>query len=377
MRQRRPRVVNSSDAGAHSSYPRIRRSARDPDSGSAPFGVGRCRVLPFSLSANENPFPPLPSVRDLIEKESGRINRYPDRFVTELAGALSEHLSVPAAHLAIGVGSVGVTAHLLHSVLGEAGGEVVYAWPSFEAYPHLTQLYGGTSVQLPLRSGHRHDLDAMARAVTDRTRLVIVCNPNNPTGTVVARAELEHFLDQLPGHVLVVLDEAYQEFVRDPQAVPDGISLYRDRPRLIVLRTFSKAYGLAGLRVGFAVCHEPVAARIRKSSVPFGVSALAQSAAVASLAAEAELLERVDELVKERERVQDGLREAGLPVPPSQANFVWLPLGADTEDFAEACATAGVRVRAFPGEGARVTIGEPEANDIVLDVAGRFVGSKA
>ncbi|WP_413252878.1 histidinol-phosphate transaminase [Streptomyces brevispora] len=351
-------------------------AARGPGIRFRALRFGRCRVLPFSLSANENPFPPLPSVRELIRTESGRINRYPDRFATELTGALADHLSVPANHLAIGAGSVGVLAHLLHSVLGEAGGEVVYAWPSFEAYPHLVHLYGGTAVQVPLRSGHRHDLDAMARAVTDRTRLVIVCNPNNPTSTVVAHAELERFLDRLPGHVLVVLDEAYQEFVRDVQAAPDGIALYRDRPRLIVLRTFSKAYGLAGLRVGFAVCHEAVAAGVRRSSLPFGVGALAQSAAVASLAAEAELLERVEELVKERDRVQDGLREAGLDLPSSQANFVWLPLGTDTEAFAEACESAGVRVRAFPGEGVRVTVGEPEANDIVLAVAARFGSSR-
>ncbi|MGC5343903.1 histidinol-phosphate transaminase [Streptomyces sp. AM 4-1-1] len=337
-------------------------------------GVGRCRVPPFSLAANENPHPPLPSVRELLRDEGGRINRYPDRSVTELTEALSAHLSVPAAHLAVGAGSVGVTAHLLHSVLGQEGGEVVYAWPSFEAYPHLTDLYGGTAVEVPLRADHSHDLDAMARAVTDRTRLLFVCTPNNPTGTVVDQAELERFLDRLPAHVLVVLDEAYREFVRDARAVPDGIALYRDRPRVIVLRTFSKAYGLAGLRVGFAVCHEPVAAGVRRSAVPFGVSAMAQSAAVASLAAESELLERVEELVKERDRVQDALREAGLDFPPSQANFVWLPLGTATEDFAAACENAGVRVRAFPGEGARVTIGEPEANDIVVRVAARFAG---
>ncbi|WP_419723909.1 histidinol-phosphate transaminase [Streptomyces pratensis] len=330
---------------------------------------------PFSLSANENPYPPLPSVQELLHRESGRINRYPDRFVTELTGALSERFSVPAAHLAVGAGSVGVTAHLLHSVLGESGGEVVYAWPSFEAYPHLTRLYGGTAVEVPLRADHSHDLDAMARAVTDRTRLLIVCNPNNPTGTVVDHAELERFLDRLPGHVLVVLDEAYREFVRDARSVQDGIALYRDRPRLIVLRTFSKAYGLAGLRVGFAVCHEPIASRIRKSSVPFGVNSMAQSAAVASLGAEDELLARVEELVEERNRVQDGLRAAGLGVPVSQANFVWLPLGTDTEDFARACEAAGAHVRAFPGEGARVTIGEPEANDVVLGVAARFGGA--
>ena len=227
-------------------------------------------------------------------------------------------------------------------------------------------------MKVPLTSGDVHDLDAMAGAVTDRTRLIFVCNPNNPTGTVVHRAELERFLDRVPDDVLVVLDEAYREFIRDTD-VPDGIDIYRDRPNVAVLRTFSKAYGLAGLRVGFAVAHEePVAAALRKTAVPFGVSRIAQDAAVASLRAEDELLGRVGSLVCERARVYEELTRQGWTVPESQANFVWLRLGDRTLDFAGVCERAGVMVRPFAGEGVRVTIGETEANDIFLKTAGEY-----
>ncbi|MEZ7003349.1 histidinol-phosphate transaminase [Streptomyces sp. AD55] len=327
---------------------------------------------PYSLFANENPYPPLPSVRELLHTEAARVNRYPDRHAVALTEALARRFDVPAGHLALGAGSVGVALHLLHSALGTGGGDVVFAWPSFEAYPHLTRVCGGDPVPVPL-DGHRHDLDALADAVTARTRVVFICNPNNPTGTVVGRGELERFLARIPERVLVVLDEAYREFVRDAD-ISDGIELYRDRPNLVVLRTFSKAYGLAGLRVGFAVAHEPVAAGVRGAAVPFGVGSLAQAAAVASLRAEDELTERVAALVEERERVRDGLLAAGCEVPPSEANFLWLPLGGRTTAFAEACAARGVRVRAFDGEGARVTVGEPAANAVVVRVAADFAG---
>jgi histidinol-phosphate aminotransferase len=211
----------------------------------------------------------------------------------------------------------------------------------------------------------------MAAAVTDKTRLVLLCSPNNPTGTAIRGVELERFLDRVPADVLVVIDEAYREFVRDPE-VPDALEVYRDRPNVAVLRTFSKAYGLAGLRVGFAVAHEPVAAALRKTAVPFGVSSLAQTAAIASLHAQDELFERVEALVKERSRVSDALREQGWDQSASEANFVWLRLGERTSEFAAACEAAGVVVRPFADEGARVTIGETEANDIFLRVAARF-----
>ena len=326
----------------------------------------------YKLSSNENPYPPLPSVLAAVRDGAETFNRYPDMFATGLTAAIADRFGVPVTHVATGTGSVGVLQQVVQSTATE-GDEVVYAWRSFEAYPIVVQVSGATSVRVPLRADEHHDLDAMADAVTDRTRLVLVCSPNNPTGTAVARADLERFLDRVPAHVLVVIDEAYREFVRDPE-VPDAIDVYRDRPNVAVLRTFSKAYGLAGLRVGFAVAHEPVADALRKTAVPFGVGGLAQTAAVASLAAERELLERVEALVAERARVQDALREQGWSaVPASEANFVWLRLGDRTDEFAAACEEAGVVVRPFSGEGARVTVGEPEANDVFLRVAKGFV----
>ncbi|MFF8552761.1 histidinol-phosphate transaminase [Streptomyces sp. NPDC015501] len=324
----------------------------------------------YKLSSNENPYPPLPGVLESALAAAGNFNRYPDMACTGLMNELAERFDVPLSHLATGTGSVGVAQQLLQATSGP-GDEVVYAWRSFEAYPIITQVSGATSVRVPLTEGEVHDLDAMAAAITDRTRLVFVCNPNNPTGTVVGRAELERFLDRVPSDVLVVLDEAYKEFIRDA-AVPDGIEIYRDRPNVAVLRTFSKAYGLAGLRVGFAVAHEPVAAALRKTAVPFGVSQLAQDAAVASLRAEDELLGRVGTLVAERARVSAELKRQGWAVPESQANFVWLRLGERTLDFAGACERAGVVVRPFAGEGVRVTIGEGEGNDLFLKAAEAF-----
>jgi histidinol-phosphate aminotransferase len=324
----------------------------------------------YKLSSNENPYPPLPGVLETVTGSAASFNRYPDMACTGLVNELADRFGVPVTDLATGTGSVGVAQQLLQATSGP-GDEVIYAWRSFEAYPIITQISGATSVQVPLTPGDVHDLDAMAGAITDRTRLIFVCNPNNPTGTAVRRAELERFLDQVPSDVLVVLDEAYREFVRDVE-VPDGVEFYRERPNVCVLRTFSKAYGLAGLRVGFAIAHEPVAAALRKTAVPFGVSQLAQDAAVASLRAEDALLGRVGSLVCERNRVVEALRGQGWTVPDTQANFVWLRLGERTVEFAGACEQAGVVVRPFPGEGVRVTIGETEANDILLKVTETF-----
>jgi histidinol-phosphate aminotransferase len=226
-------------------------------------------------------------------------------------------------------------------------------------------------VQVPLDADARHDLEAMLAAITERTRLVLVCTPNNPTGPVVHQGELDAFLDRVPSDVLVVIDEAYLEFVTDPE-VPDALATYRQRPNVAVLRTFSKAYGLAGLRVGYAVAHEPVAQALRKTAVPFGVSDIAQQAAIASLEAYDELQERVDALVAERTRVVAALREQGWAVPQTEANFVWLPLGNDTLAFAADADEAGLVVRPFPGDGVRCTIAETEANDRLIAVAGRF-----
>ncbi|UNO40905.1 histidinol-phosphate transaminase [Streptomyces sp. MST-110588] len=324
----------------------------------------------YKLSSNENPYPPLPGVLESAVAAAGAFNRYPDMACAGLMAELSDHFSVPVTDLATGTGSVGVAQQLVQATAGP-GDEVIYAWRSFEAYPIITQVSGATPVQVPLTSDEVHDLEGMLAAVTDRTRLIFVCNPNNPTGTVVRRAELESFLDRVPADVLVVLDEAYREFNRDAD-VPDGIELYRDRPNVCVLRTFSKAYGLAGLRIGFAVAHEPVAAALRKTAVPFGVSQLAQEAAVASLRSSKALMERVDALVTERDRVFRALVAQGWTVPETHANFVWLRLGERTVAFASACEQAGVVVRPFPGEGVRVTIGESEAMDLFLKAAEEF-----
>ncbi|MCA6093990.1 histidinol-phosphate transaminase [Streptomyces sp. SCA3-4] len=323
----------------------------------------------FKLSSNENPYPPLPGVLESALSAASSLNRYPDMACTGLMAELAERFDVPLSHLATGTGSVGVAQQLVQATAGP-GDEVIFAWRSFEAYPIITRVAGAVPVQVPLTEGAVHDLEAMLAAITERTRLIFVCNPNNPTGTVVRRAELESFLDRVPSDVLVVLDEAYLEFIRD-ENVPDGIDLYRDRPNVCVLRTFSKAYGLAGLRVGFAVAHEPVAAALRKTAVPFGVSQVAQDAAVASLRSEEALRERVDALVAERTRVVAALTAQGWTLPESHANFVWLPLGERSVDFAALCEQAGVVVRPFP-EGVRVTIGETEANDLFLRAAEEF-----
>jgi len=339
----------------------------------AAYKPGKTAVSPdgrsYKLSSNESPFGPLPSVLEAIGEAARRVNRYPDNNATALIEAISERFAVPADHIAVGCGSVGVTQMLLEAV-AEPGAEVLYAWRSFEAYPVLVALSGAQAVQVPLRE-ETHDLAAMAEAITERTRLIFVCNPNNPTGTAVRRAELESFLDRVPADCLVVLDEAYREYIRDEQ-VPDGLTLYGDRPNLAVLRTFSKAYGLAGLRVGFLVAHPVVAGAVRKTMLPFSVNSLAQAAAIASLAAEDELLERVEGTVKERHRVVSALRDQGWSVPPTEANFVWLRLGEQTLDFAAACEAQGVSVRPFAGEGARVSIGSPEENDAFLAVAAAY-----
>ena len=334
--------------------------------GKAPgFSAGKT----FKLASNENPYPPLPGVLEAALAAAGSMNRYPDFGSAELFEELAAHYEVPIEDLAVGTGSVGVAQQLLQATSGP-GDEVIYAWRSFEAYPILTQIAGATPIQVPLRD-ESHDLDAMAAAITERTRLIIVCSPNNPTGTVVKRADLERFLDRVPSDVLVVVDEAYREFNRDPEAA-DGIALYRERPNVAVLRTFSKAYGLAGLRVGFAVAHAPVAEALRACAVAFGVNLIAQAAAVASLRSVPALTERVAALVEERARVVAALRSQGVEVTDTQANFYWLRLGENTAKFAAACEEAGVTVRPFAGEGARVTIGEPEANDLVVEVAARF-----
>jgi histidinol-phosphate aminotransferase len=339
----------------------------------APYKPGKAPVAvsgeAHKLASNESPYGPLPSVLQVIAEAASGINRYPDNGAEALIGALAERFAVPVSHVAVGCGSVGVLKQLIEAV-SDPGNEVLYAWRSFEAYPPLADLAGATSVRIPLQE-ETHDLAAMAKAITPQTRLILVCNPNNPTGTVVREPELTDFLDQVPADCLVVLDEAYREYIRDP-SVPDGIDIYRDRPNVAVLRTFSKAYGLAGLRVGFLIGHEGVAEAVRKTMLPFTVNSVAQAAAIASLNAERELLERVETVVKERDRVSAALRADGWTVPDSEANFVWLRLEDHTARFTEVCDAAGISVRPYAGEGARISIGTNAANDALLTVASAF-----
>ncbi len=325
---------------------------------------GRAAPGAIKLASNEVPFGPLPGVLEAITEAASGVNRYPDMGVVALRQALADRNGIDPDRIATGCGSVAITEHLVRAVC-VPGDEVVYAWRSFEAYPIIIATSGVTSVKVPNTPEHGHDVAAMAGAITDRTRLVLVCNPNNPTGTVVRRAAIDDFLDRVPPDVLVVLDEAYREFVSDPE-VPDGIATYGDRRNVAVLRTLSKAWGLAGLRLGYVVASPEVAAAVRKVVTPFSSSMLAQAAGLAALRADTEMRRRAAIVVAERERLLDGVRKIYPEVPDSQGNFVWLPLGDRTTEIAAVCEQAGILTRPFAGDGIRVTVGTPEENDAFL-----------
>ncbi|MFI8411915.1 histidinol-phosphate transaminase [Paeniglutamicibacter gangotriensis] len=317
----------------------------------------------FKLSSNENPFPPLASVTAGIAAELGTINQYPNAAAPELVGVLAERLDVEPETIALGAGSVEVAGQLIHATTNP-GDEVLFAWRSFEAYPILTHVAGATPVMVPLDSAGAHDLEAMAEAITERTSLVFICNPNNPTGTIVDTAAVDAFMAKVPAHVLVVIDEAYLHFNTSAETAI-GMDFFRRYPNIAVLHTFSKAYGLAGMRIGYAVAPAAVAANLRKTAVPFGVSALAQRAALLSLEHEAELQTRIDELVAAREALLGTLRANGIATTESQANFIWLSTGEDTMRVDAALREAGIWARPFPGDGIRVSIGSAEANAII------------
>lgn len=322
----------------------------------------------FKLSSNENPFEPLPSVLEALQSTTP-VNRYPDASAAALRARLGEMYGVEPDAVHVAAGSVSIL-HQLVLGTSSVGDEVVYAWRSFEAYPSLPLVAGATGVQVPLALGARHDLDAMADAITERTRVVIVCTPNNPTGPIVTSAEFAAFVARVPRDVLIILDEAYAEFVTAPDAV-DGLAerLFERHPNVVVLRTFSKAYGLAGLRVGYAIGHPRVLDAARTTGIPLSVTSAAERAAIASLDAEAELRERVSVIVERRTRLLGGLRAQGWQVPDSQANFVWLPAGERTDEVAAAFDAADLIVRPFAGDGIRISVGEEESIDRVLAVA--------
>jgi histidinol-phosphate aminotransferase len=328
----------------------------------------------YKLSSNENPLPPIPAVVEAIARQTD-FNRYPDPLSSRLRAGLAGFLDVPAEDIVTGAGSLGALNQLLAAFAGrnEDGkpDEVIYAWRSFEAYPISVGLSGAEGVPVPLTSGGRHDLQAMAAAVTARTKVILLCTPNNPTGPALGAAETEAFIRSVPANIVVVIDEAYQEFVRAPEVV-DGISLYRKYPNVVVLRTFSKAHGLAGLRVGYSVSNPGLTQHLRVAATPFAVSQIAETAAVVSLQNYDQVVERVQSLVDERDRVTAGLRSLGWNVPDAQGNFVWLDLGSDSAGFAELAGAQALSVRAFPGEGVRVSIGEEEANSRFLTLCANY-----
>jgi histidinol-phosphate aminotransferase len=347
--------------------PRVR--LRPEIEATAPYRQGEKAPLDaFTLSSNENPFDPIPAVLAAIEASS--VNRYPDGTATELRARIAARWNVAAEQVHVGAGSVAILAQLITAAAGP-GDEVVYSWRSFEAYPGLVTVAGATSVQVPNTPDHRHDLPAMVTAITDRTRVVIVCSPNNPTSTIVTADEFAQFLAAVPPTVLVILDEAYAEFVTDASAVV-GERFLLSHPNLVVLRTFSKAYGLAGLRVGYAIGATYIMDAARSSAIPLSVIEPAQRAAIASLEHEAEILLRVDVINAQRDSVWHALVAQGWNVPRAQGNFVWLPTGADTDWAAAVFAQHGIVVRAL-STGVRVSIGEAGSVDNLLSASAEVV----
>lgn len=322
----------------------------------------------WKVSSNENPYGPLPGVLEAVARSLEGMNRYPDAGNTEITAAVATRHGLAEERLAFGTGSVEVLAHLLEATCGP-GDEVVHAWRSFEAYPLAVQVLGARSVQVPLTATGEHDLPAMLAAITPRTRVVMVCTPNNPTGPAVAHADLVDFLGRVRDDIVVIVDEAYVEYVTDPDATR-GLELLDVHPGVVSLRTFSKAYGLAALRVGWMAAADPaLAAAVRGVTMPFAISTPAQAAVLASLEAEPELIGRVRVTIHERDRIAEELRRMGHAIPATQGNFVWFPAGEHTHVWFDAFREAGLMTRSFIGEGLRVSIAEPDANDRILEVA--------
>jgi histidinol-phosphate aminotransferase len=333
------------------------------------YTPGRTVPGAIKIASNETVDGPLPSVRAAIAKAVDGINRYPDNGYVELKERLAKYVNFAPEHISVGSGSVSLCQQLIQ-ITSTVGDEVLFGWRSFEIYPLQVRTAGATPVQVPLRD-YTFDLDAMLAAVTDRTRLIFVCNPNNPTSTVVDPDALARFVAAVPSHILIAIDEAYVEYIRDGMA-PDSFGLVREHANVVVLRTFSKAYGLAGLRVGYAVGDPELITALGKVYVPFTATSVSQVAAIASLDAADQLLERTDAVVAERTRVTAALRAAGFTVPPSQANFVWLALPGRAQEFAQASANDRIIVRPYGEDGVRVTVAAPHENDAFLEFAGRW-----
>jgi histidinol-phosphate aminotransferase len=340
---------------------RIRRIPAYPAAG----GYADRAAPLIRLASNESPYPPLPAVREAIDRALCTLHRYPDPSNTILRERLSDRYEVAPSQIAIGNGSCDILLAAGEALL-EPGAELVYAWPSFSVYPHLSAASGARALTVPLNSSMRHDLSAMLAEITVATRLVIICNPNNPTSTALPPAEISEFLAAIPPYVCVIVDEAYCEFnlLGDPDA---SIELLGSHPNLVLLRTFSKVYGLCGLRVGFALCGSADLPRaVDQVRQPFFCNALAQAAAVEALAHQDAVIERVTRTVAERTSLTEGLRAMDLQVADSQANFCWVCLGErDEAAIMRGLEERGVLVRSGAALGSeapalRVTCGTPE-----------------
>lgn len=318
----------------------------------------------IKLASNENPDGPLDAIVQAVADAARGVNRYADHRATAVREALAARLGVDADRVTVGNGSTGVLQQLFFSYV-DPGDEVVYPWRSFEVYPVFTRLMDGTAVQVPLADDLGSDVDALADAVNGRTKLIFLATPNNPTGVASTTTGLRSLLERVPADVVVCIDEAYREFL-DPGFGDPVDDLLPDFPNVVVTRTFSKAHGLAGLRVGYAIAHPELVATIDKTLLPFAVSAVAQAAALAALDLDDEIARRVGTILAERARVEVELAAAGWTFPDHQGNFVWLGVGERTDTIGLELERRGVVVRPFSGEGLRVTIGTPAENDRFL-----------
>jgi len=327
------------------------------------------------LSSNENPYGPVPAALDAMSAVLPHLNRYPDGSVRALRARLVRHLGVEDRFIAVGNGSNEILRVIANAVL-RPGDEVVYAWPSFVVYPMVAQVMGATAVPVPLTADQTHDLDAMLAAVTERTRIVFLCNPNNPTGTYVSRDAMQRFLDALPDTVLVVLDEAYIEYVTAPD-FPDGLDFFDGTRPLVVLRTFSKIYSLAALRVGYGIMPEPLIAAVNKVREPFNVNTVAQIAAHYSLDDAAEIERRRLENAAQRDRLYEAFSSLGITFFASEANFVWIH-DDDAQELFDLLLAQGVIVRSFGALPAlRVGVGSPEDTDATIRAFQRALTQRA
>ncbi|WHT16172.1 aminotransferase class I/II-fold pyridoxal phosphate-dependent enzyme [Crossiella sp. CA-258035] len=321
------------------------------------------------MALNENHWPMLPGVHEALVESLGSVNRTGDALAARLEGRLAAELGSTADRVVAGAGSGALLQQFLSAHCGP-GSEVLHTWPSFDLYPLLIRNAGAEPVAVPGDSRGGQDLDALAAAVTDRTRVVLVCNPNNPTGEVLGTGELTALLAALPAHVLLLVDEAYREFA-DPAAIADAVGLSTKDRRVAVVRTFSKSHGLIGLRVGYLTGAEELVAPLRRTSPFHRVPTVAQAAALAALDADARMREQCREVAAERDRVRRGLTELGFDVPPSGGNYLWVRLGPRNQEFIAHLASYGVAVREVAG-GVRVSTGLPHANDVVLAAARAF-----